>query len=82
MNINFVSRNNVLKSRNDSSKFKPLTEAIKKLEPGGKAIEAKYETESQLNSMRNYIYTYNKKQGENIKTSSHPDKKVVYFYKN
>lgn len=82
MNINFVSRNSVIKSRNNSTKFKPLRDAVQKLSPGGKAIEAKYESESQLNAMRNFIYSYNKKQGDKIKTSSHPDKRVVYFYKN
>lgn len=81
MKINFVSRSDINISRNSSSKYQPLLEAVKKLEPGGKALEVTFETETELNSMRNVVYGYNKETGERIKSTKHPKKNLVYFYK-
>ena len=81
MNINFVSRTDIKISKKSSSKYKPLLEAVKKLKPGGKALEVTFGDDSELNSMRNVIYSYNREKGEEIKSSKHPKKKLVYFYK-
>ncbi len=81
MKINFVSRTDIKISKKSSSKYKPLLEAIRKLEAGGKAVEVKFGDEAELNSMRNVVYAYNRETGENIKSSKHPKEKLVYFYK-
>ena len=81
MKINFVSRTDIKISKKSSSKYKPLVEAIQKLEPGGKALEVKFNDEAELNSMRNVVYSYNREKGDNIKSSKHPQQNLVYFYK-
>ncbi|MDX1586617.1 MAG: hypothetical protein R3222_07730 [Balneolaceae bacterium] len=81
MKINFVSRNDIKISKKSSSKYKPLLEAIKKLEPGGKALEVTFSDETELNSMRNVVYSYNRETGDNVKSSKHPKNNLVYFYK-
>jgi hypothetical protein len=81
MKINFVSRTDIKISKKSSSKYRPLVEAIQKLEPGGKALEVKFGDEAELNSMRNVVYSYNREKGENIKSSKHPQHNLVYFYK-
>lgn len=81
MNINFVSRTDIKITKKSSSKYKPLLEAVKKLKPGGKALEVTFGTNAELNSMRNVIYGHNRETGDEIKSSKHPKKKLVYFYK-
>lgn len=81
MDINFVSRTDIDISKKSSSKYKPLLDAVKKLEPGGKAIEVSFEDKTELNSMRNVVYGYNRDTGAEIKSSKHPDKNIVFFYK-
>lgn len=81
MNINFVSRSDIKISKKSSSKYKPLLDAVKKLKPGGKALEVSFGDDSELNSMRNVIYGYNREEGEEVKSSKHPKKNLVYFYK-
>lgn len=81
MKINIVSRDDVSVSKKSSSKYQPLLEAVKKLEKGGKALEVKFKDDSELNSMRNVVYNYNKETGSKVKSSKHPKEKVVYFYK-
>jgi hypothetical protein len=81
MDINFVSRTDINISKKSSSKYKPLLDAIKKLEPGGKALEVSFENEAELNSMRNVVYGYNRDTNENVKSSKHPQRNVVFFYK-
>lgn len=81
MDINFVSRTDIDISKKSSSKYKPLLDAVKKLEPGGKALEVSFEDETELNSMRNVVYGYNRDSGHQIKSSKHPEKNVVFFYK-
>lgn len=81
MKINFVSRNDIKISKKSSSKYKPLLDAIRKLEPGGKALEVNFEDETELNSMRNVVYSHNRETGDDVKSSKHPKKNLVYFYK-
>lgn len=81
MDINFVSRTNIDISKKSSSKYKPLLDAIKKLQAGGKAIQVKYEDKTELNSMRNVVYSYNRDTGSKVKSSKHPKNNVVFFYK-
>lgn len=81
MEINFVSRSDINITRSSSSKYKPLLDAVKKLEPGGKALEVSFKDESELNAMRNVIYEYNKKEEKNIRSTKHPKENLVYFYK-
>ena len=81
MKINFVSRDDIKISKNSSSKYKPLLEAVQKLEPGGKALEVKFSDDTELNSMRNVVYSYNRETGDKIKSSKHPKHNLVYFYK-
>ncbi len=81
MNINFVSRDDIKISKKSSSKYKPLLEAIQKLEPGGKALEVTFSDDTELSSMRNVVYSHNRKTGDDVKSSKHPKNKRVYFYK-
>ncbi len=81
MDINFVSRTDIKISKKSSSKYKPLLDAVKKLEPGGKAIEVSFEDKTELNSMRNVVYGYNRDADDDVKSSKHPQKNVVFFYK-
>lgn len=81
MDINFVSRTDIKISKKSSSKYKPLIDAVKKLEPGGKALEVSFEDDAELNSMRNVVYGHNRDTGNNVKSSKHPQKNVVFFYK-
>lgn len=81
MDINFVSRTDIDIAKKSSSKYKPLLDAVKQLEDGGKALEVTFEDEAELNSMRNVVYGYNREAGEKVKSSKHPEKNVVFFYK-
>lgn len=81
MDINFVSRTDIKISKKSSSKYKPLLDAVKKLEPGGKAIEVSFSDKTELNSMRNVVYSYNRETGDKVKSSKHPKEKIVFFYK-
>lgn len=81
MDINFISRTDIKINKKSTSKYKPLLEAVKKLKPGGKALEVTFGDEAELNSMRNVIYSHNRETGDKIRSSKHPKKKLVYFYK-
>lgn len=81
MDINFVERTDINISQKSSSKYKPLIDAVKKLKPGGKAIEVSYKDEAELNSMRNVVYSHNRDNNDSVKSSKHPKKNVVFFYK-
>ncbi|HKK43964.1 MAG TPA: hypothetical protein VJ964_00460 [Balneolaceae bacterium] len=81
MKINFVPRSDIKISKKSSSKYKPLLDAVKKLEPGGKALEVGFKDKTELNSMRNVVYSHNRDTGDDIKSSKHPKDKVVFFYK-
>lgn len=81
MDINFVSRTEIDISQKSKSKYKPLIDAIKKLQPGGKALQVTYKDKAELNSMRNVVYNYNNNTGNDVKSSKHPDENIVFFYK-
>lgn len=81
MKINFVPRKEIKISKKSSSKYKELVDAIEKLEPGGKALEVSYKDATDLNSMRNVVYSYNRETGEKIKSSKHPKERLVFFFK-
>ncbi len=81
MDINFVSRKDINISKKSSSKYKPLLDAIRKLKPGGKALQVSYDDKAELNSMRNVVYSHNRENNDNIKSSKHPDEKIVFFFK-
>ncbi|MFU8812751.1 MAG: hypothetical protein ACNA78_07255 [Balneolaceae bacterium] len=81
MNIKFVTRDKVKPSRKRSSKFKPLLDAVDKLEPGGKALEVSYRSDKSVNSMRTAIYQYNQENDATIKSSKDAENKRVFFYR-
>lgn len=81
MDIKFVDRNKIKRAKKRSSKFKPLLEALDKLEVGGDAIEVDYTDEKNVNSMRTAVYQYNKEKGVKIKTGKDAEKKKIYFYR-
>jgi len=81
MEIKFVEREKIRTSKKRSSKFKPLLEALDKLEVGGDAIEISYEDDKSVNSMRTAVYQYNREKGVKIKSGKDSDKKKIYFYR-
>lgn len=80
MNIKIVPREEIKMSKKDSSEYKPLLDALLRLEPGGDALEVSFESDSKLNSMRNFVYAYNRQTGREIKSCKHPNQNRVYFY--
>lgn len=81
MNINFVSRSDIKMAKRNPSKYDPLLENILKLKPGGKALEVTFEDDAELNAMRNAVYAFNREHNEDVKSSKHAQKKLVYFFK-
>jgi len=81
MEIKFVEREKIRTSKKRSSKFKPLLEALDKLEVGGDAIEISYADDKSVNSMRTAVYQYNREKGVKIKSGKDSDKKKIYFYR-
>lgn len=81
MDIKFVNREKIETAKKRSSKFKPLLEALDKLEPGGDAIEVPYEDDKNVNSMRTAVYQYNEEKGVKIKSGKDSDSKKIYFYR-
>lgn len=81
MEIKFVEREKIRTSKKRSSKFKPLLEALDKLEVGGDAIEISYKDDKSVNSMRTAVYQYNREKGVKIKSGKDSDKKKIYFYR-
>jgi gamma-glutamylcyclotransferase (GGCT)/AIG2-like uncharacterized protein YtfP len=80
MKFKFVDRGLVKVSKKSASKFRPLTEALDKLESGGQALEVNYLTDKELNSMRNVIYMYNRETGKKVKSGKDSVNKRVFFY--
>ncbi len=80
MKFKFVDRGLVKVSKKSASKFRPLTEALEKLESGGQALEVNYTTDKELNSMRNVIYMYNRETGKKVKSGKDSVNKRVFFY--
>jgi len=81
MDIKFVEREKLNKSRRRSSKFKPLLEALDKLEVGGDAIEVDYSDDKSVNSMRTAVYQYNQKHNVKIKSGKDTENQKLYFYR-
>ncbi len=81
MDIKFVEREKLNTSRKRSSKFKPLLEALDKLEVGGDAIEIDYEDDKSVNSMRTAVYQYNQEKGVKIRSGKDSENKKIYFYR-
>lgn len=81
MDIKFVNRSQVKSSKRRSSKFKPLMEALDKLEPGGDAVEVSYNNEKSVNSMRTAVYQYNQENNVKIKSGKDSANKKIYFYR-
>jgi hypothetical protein len=80
MKIRFVPRSTVKITKKGSSKFKPLLEALEKLTPGGQALEVNFESDKELNSMRNVVYNYNREHGINIRSGKDTANDRIYFY--
>lgn len=81
MKLKFVPRSDVRITKKSSSKFRPLIDALNKLEPGGDALEVTFTNDKELNSMRNVVYTYNRESGEKIKSGKDTVNGKVFFYK-
>lgn len=81
MDIKFVKREKLNTSRRRSSKFKPLLDALDKLEVGGDAIEIDYSDDKSVSSMRTAVYQYNQEKGVKIKSGKDPENKKIYFYR-
>lgn len=81
MDIKFVDRKKIQKSKRRSSKFKPLLEALDQLEVGGDAIEVPYEDDKSVNSMRTAVYQYNEDRGVKIKSGKDSENNRIYFYR-
>ncbi len=81
MKLKFVPRTDVRVTKKSSSKFRPLIEALNKLEPGGDALEVTFANDKELNSMRNVVYTYNRESGSRIKSGKDTVNGKVFFYK-
>ncbi|MCC5912969.1 MAG: hypothetical protein JJU46_01230 [Balneolaceae bacterium] len=81
MDIKFVKRNQIKSSKRRSSKFKPLMDALDKLEPGGQAVEVAYSNEKSVNSMRTAVYQYNQENNVKIKSGKDANNKKIYFYR-
>lgn len=81
MKIKIVPRSEIRITKKSSSKFRPLIDALNKLEPGGDALEVTYSNDKELNSMRNVVYTYNRESGSKIKSGKDTVNNKVFFYK-
>lgn len=81
MKLKLVPRTDVRVTKKSSSKFRPLIDALNKLEPGGDALEVTYTNDKELNSMRNVVYTYNRESGQKIKSGKDTVNGKVYFFK-
>lgn len=81
MKLKLVPRTDVRVTKKSSSKFRPLIDALNKLEPGGDALEVTYANDKELNSMRNVVYTFNRESGQKIKSGKDTVNGKVYFYK-
>ncbi|MEX2574763.1 MAG: hypothetical protein WD317_10715 [Balneolaceae bacterium] len=80
MKVKIVPKSEVKVSRNSSSKYQPLIDALKKLKPDGEVLKVKYSDERELNSMRNIVYTANRDEGKKIKSNKDSHNKTVFFY--
>ncbi|MEX0662026.1 MAG: hypothetical protein WD381_04175 [Balneolaceae bacterium] len=80
MKIKLVPREKVKVSRKSVSKYQSLKDALLKLEPGGNALQVKYDNDKDLVSYRNIVYSYNRESEQKIKSSADPIKNILFFY--
>jgi hypothetical protein len=80
MKVRLVPRSEIRVSRKSRSKYDKLKEAISQLSPKGDAIKVKYSSKKELNSIRNVVYTFNRENGSNIKSTTEPNGDHVFFY--
>lgn len=80
MKIKFIPRSEVKISKRSSSKFRPLIDALGKLVAGGDALEVSYANEKELSSMRNVVYTFNRENGQKIKSGKDVTNSKIFFY--
>ena len=81
MDIKIVDREDIKISKKRSSKFKPLLDALDKLQPGEKALEVSYKDDKNVNSMRTAVYQYNQDNNVKIKSGKDTKSKKIYFYR-
>lgn len=81
MEIRFVDRNKIRTSKKRTSKFKPLLEALDKLEVGGDAIEVSFKDDKNVNSMRTAVYQYNQENGVKVRSGKDSKNQKIYFYR-
>lgn len=81
MKIKVVPRTEVKVTKRSTSKFRPLLDALNKLEPGGDALEVTYANEKEANSMRNVVYTHNRDLGVKVKSGKDAVNGKIFFYK-
>ena len=81
MKLKIVPRSEVRVTKKSSSKFKPLTDALEKLEAGGDALEVTYSSEKEINSMRNVVYNYSRETGKKIKSGKDALNGKAYFFR-
>lgn len=82
MKIKLVSRKEVKITKKTTSKFKPLLDALAKLEPGGQALEVNYSTDKEFAAMRNVVYAYNRENDVKVRSSRDSVNSKVYYYIN
>ncbi len=80
MKIKLVPRDKVKVSRKSISKYKSLKDALLKLEPGGNALQVKFQSDKDLVSYRNIVYSYNRERNQKIKSSADTVKSILFFY--
>lgn len=81
MDIKFVDRGKLNVTKRKSSKYKPLFDALDKLEEGGDAIEVDFEDANHINSMRTAVYQYNERNGVSVRSAKDARHNKIYFYK-
>lgn len=80
MKVKIVDRSKVKVTRKNKSKYDALKTALDKLKPGGDALQVKFSKTSELNSIRNVAYAFNRENGKRIKSSADSSNGVIYFY--
>ena len=81
MRIKVVPRSDVRVTKKSTSKFKPLVDALQKLEPKGDALEVTFSNEKELGSMRNVVYSYMRATGIKIKSGKDASSGKAYFWR-
>ncbi len=80
MKVKIVDRSKVKVTRKNKSKYDKLKKALEKLVPGGDALQVKFSKSSELNSIRNVAYAFNRENGKKIRSSADSSNGIIYFY--